>query len=148
MRTYVVARLAMLALMLFGLLCITFAISHVVPGDPARLAAGPDANEAMVRTLRTKYGLDQPLPTQFVRYVQGLARGDLGDSIRSKNAVRDDLIRYFPNTFELVTLALLLAVVAGVPLGISPPSSRTGGSITGRACCPSRASPCPRSGSG
>jgi peptide/nickel transport system permease protein len=104
--------------MLFGLLCLTFAISHVVPGDPARLAAGPDANAAMVETIRTKYGLDQPLAAQFARYVRGLAVGDFGESLRSRNAVRDDLARYFPNTFELVALALLLAVAVGVPLGM------------------------------
>ena len=104
--------------MLFGLLCLTFAISHVVPGDPARLAAGPDANAAMVETIRTKYGLDRPLTAQFVRYVRGLAGGDFGESLRSRNAVRDDLARYFPNTFELVALALLLAVAVGVPLGM------------------------------
>jgi peptide/nickel transport system permease protein len=104
--------------MLFGLLCITFAIARVVPGDPARLAAGPDATESMVRTVRAKYGLDQPLPVQFARYLQGLAVGDLGQSIRSQNPVRDDLLRYFPNTLELVTLSLLLAVVVGIPLGM------------------------------
>jgi peptide/nickel transport system permease protein len=104
--------------MLFGLLCITFAISHVVPGDPARLAAGPDANESTVAALRARYGLDQPLPVQFWRYLRGLAHGDLGQSIRSYNPVLDDLVRYFPNTFELVTLALLLAVAVGVPLGM------------------------------
>ena len=104
--------------MLFGLLCLTFAISHVMPGDPARLAAGPDANQAMVDTLRAKYGLDQSLGVQFTRYLRGLAAGDLGESLRSRNAVRDDLARYFPNTFELVTLALLLAVAAGIPLGM------------------------------
>jgi len=104
--------------MLFGLLCLTFAISHVVPGDPARLAAGPDANESMVQTLRAKYGLDRPLGVQFVRYLGGVARGDLGQSLRSRNAVLDDLRMYFPNTFELVTLALLLAVIVGVPLGM------------------------------
>jgi peptide/nickel transport system permease protein len=104
--------------MLFGLLCLTFAISHLVPGDPARLAAGPDASESMVETIRTKYGLDRPLGVQFVRYLKGLAAGDLGESLRSRNAVRDDLVRYFPNTFELVTLSLLLAVVVGIPLGM------------------------------
>jgi peptide/nickel transport system permease protein len=107
-----------LGLMLFGLCCITFAISHVMPGDPARLAAGPDANEAMVETIRVKYGLDRPLGAQFVRYLGGLAAGDLGQSLRSRNAVLDDLVRYFPNTFELVMLALLLAVAVGVPLGM------------------------------
>jgi peptide/nickel transport system permease protein len=104
--------------MLFGLLCLTFVISHVVPGDPARLAAGPDANAAMVETIRTKYGLDQPLAVQFARYVGGLTVGDLGESLRSRNTVRDDLVRYFPATFELVTLTLLLAVAVGVPLGM------------------------------
>ena len=104
--------------MLFGLLCITFAISHVVPGDPARLAAGPDANDAMVETIRAKYGLDRPLPVRFGRYLTGILSGDLGESLRSRNAVLDDLVRYFPNTFELVTLALLLAVAIGIPLGM------------------------------
>jgi peptide/nickel transport system permease protein len=116
--SYLVRRLALLGLMLFGLLCITFAVSHVAPGDPARLAAGPDATASMVETIRLKYGLDRPLPVQFVRYVRGLAAGDLGHSLRSHNPVLDDLIRYFPNTFELVTLALLLAVAVGIPLGM------------------------------
>jgi peptide/nickel transport system permease protein len=115
---YVVQRLALLGLMLFGLLCITFAISHVVPGDPARLAAGPDATPAMVESLRAQYGLDRPLPAQFVRYLRGLAAGDLGQSLRTRESVGADLLRYFPNTFELVTGAMLLAIALGVPLGI------------------------------
>jgi peptide/nickel transport system permease protein len=115
---YVVQRLALLGLMLFGLLCITFAISHVVPGDPARLAAGPDATPAMVDTLRAEYGLDRPLPAQFARYVGGLATGDLGRSLRTRESVSADLARYFPNTFELVAAAMLLAVALGIPLGI------------------------------
>ncbi len=104
--------------MLFGLLCITFAIARVVPGDPARLAAGPDATESMVQTVRAKYGLDRPLAVQFVRYLKGLTAGDLGQSIRSQNAVSDDLLRYFPNSLELVTLSLLVAVTVGIPLGM------------------------------
>ena len=103
MSQYLARRLAFLGLMLFGLLCLTFAISHVMPGDPARLAAGPDANESMVQTLRAKYGLDRPLGMQLARYLAGIARGDLGQSLRSRNAVLDDLLRYFPNTLELVT---------------------------------------------
>src|SRR5207253_872503 len=104
--------------MLFGLLCITFAISHVVPGDPARLAAGPDATASMVETIRAEYGLDQPLSVQFWRYVRGIASGDLGRSLRTRETVGSDLLRYFPNTFELVTGAMLIAVGLGVPLGI------------------------------
>jgi peptide/nickel transport system permease protein len=116
--TYVVARVGFMVLMLFGLLLITFAISHVAPGDPARLAAGPDATASMVETVRQKYGLDQPLPVQFLRDLRGIVGGDLGESIRSKNPVLDDLRRYFPNTVELVTLSLALAVLVGVPLGM------------------------------
>lgn len=115
---YVVKRLALLGVMLFGLLCITFVVSHVVPGDPARLAAGPDATASMVETIRTGYGLDQPLWVQFARYVQGIVRGDLGRSLRTREDVRADLVRYFPNTFELVTGAMLLAVLLGVPFGM------------------------------
>ncbi|HKB27080.1 MAG TPA: ABC transporter permease, partial [Methylomirabilota bacterium] len=115
---YVVKRLALLGLMLFGLLCITFAISHVVPGDPARLAAGPDATASMVQTLSAEYGLDRPLWVQFARYVRGMAGGDLGRSLRTRESVGSDLLRYFPNTFELVTGAMLIAILLGVPLGI------------------------------
>ncbi len=115
---YVAKRLALLGVMLFGLLCITFAISHVVPGDPARLAAGPDATASMVETLRTQYGLDQPLWVQFARYVRGIFRGDLGRSLRTREDVLADLARYFPNTFELVTGSMLLAIALGVPCGI------------------------------
>ena len=118
MLVYVVKRLALLGVMLFGLLCITFAISHVVPGDPARLAAGPDASASMVETIRVQYGLDQPLWVQFGRYVRGILRGDLGRSLRTREDVLADLVRYFPNTFELVTGAMLVAVALGVPAGI------------------------------
>src|SRR5882762_841525 len=104
--------------MLFGLLCITFAISHVVPGDPARLAAGPDATASMVETIRAEYDLDRPLRVQFARYVRAIVAGDLGRSLRTRETVGSDLLRYFPNTFELVTGAMLIAVGLGVPLGM------------------------------
>jgi len=104
--------------MLFGLLALTFVISHLVPGDPARLAAGPDANAAMVETIRKEYGLDQPLPIQFQRYVRGILTGHFGRSLRTREDVLTDLVRYFPNTLELVGGAMLVAVALGVPLGI------------------------------
>lgn len=115
---FVVRRLLLLGLMLCGLLVLTFAISHVAPGDPARLAAGPDANAAMVETIRVEYGLDQPLWVQFSRYVRGIFGGQLGRSLRTRQDVRADLVRYFPNTLELVGGAMLVAVGLGVPLGI------------------------------
>ena len=115
---FVVRRLLVLVLMLFGLLVLTFVISHVAPGDPARLAAGPDATAAMVETVRTEYGLDRPAWVQFSRYVGGLLGGQLGRSLRTRQDVLSDLVRYFPNTVELVGGAMLLAVGLGVPFGI------------------------------
>jgi peptide/nickel transport system permease protein len=118
MTRYLLKRLSLLAVMLFGLLVITFSISHVAPGDPAALAAGPDATREMVETLRREYGLDQPLPVQFWRYLQGMFEGDLGRSIRTTRDVSADLLRYFPATFELVTFSILIAIVLGIPLGM------------------------------
>lgn len=117
MLRFVLQRSAFMALMLVGLLAITFTISHVAPGDPARLAAGPNATEAMVETIRTEYGLDQPLPLQFARYLVGVATGDLGRSITTTRPVAQDLARYFPATLELVTFAITFSIVFGVALG-------------------------------
>src|SRR5206468_11056917 len=93
-------------------------VPHAAPGDPARSAARPDAAPSMVETIRVQYGLDRPLPIQFGQYLRGVLGGDLGRSLRTRETVAADLARYFPNTFELVTGAMLLAVGLGVPLGI------------------------------
>lgn len=118
MTRYFLKRLSLLAVMLFGLLVITFVISHIAPGDPAALAAGPDATHEMVQALRQEYGLDEPLAVQFWRYLQGMFEGDLGRSIRTTRDVTADLLRYFPATFELVTFSMLIAIVLGIPLGM------------------------------
>lgn len=118
MTLFIIKRLAFLVLMLFGLLVVTFSISHVAPGDPAALAAGPDATREMVETIRKEYGLDQPLPVQFWRYLTGILEGDLGRSLRTTRDVGYDLARYFPATFELVTFSMLIATVLGITLGV------------------------------
>jgi peptide/nickel transport system permease protein len=115
---FVLKRLALTGLMLFGLVCITFTVSNVAPSDPAALAAGPDATRDMVETIRREYGLDRPLPEQFVRYVGGLLQGDLGRSIVTTRPVTQDLARYFPATLELVLLSMMLGVLVGVPMGM------------------------------
>jgi peptide/nickel transport system permease protein len=118
MARYVAGRLALLALMLGGLVVITFLIANIAPSDPAALAAGPDATRDMIETVRREYGLDQPLPQQFVRYVGDLLQGRLGRAVQTGNAVADDLARYFPATMELVLLSTGFAVALGVPLGV------------------------------
>jgi len=118
MKQYILRRLSLIILTLFGLLTIIFMISRVAPGDPARLAAGPDATEEMVEVLKKEFGLDKPLIVQYIDYLKGLFTGNLGRSIRTRHLVLNDLIRFFPATFELTVFSLLLAVVLGVPLGV------------------------------
>ena len=118
MLRFLAARLSVLVLMLGGLVVITFVVANVVPSDPAALAAGPDATRDMVATIRHEYGLDQPLPQQFARYVWDVVHGNLGRSVQTGDAVAADLRRYFPATMELVLLSMAFSVLLGVPLGV------------------------------
>ncbi len=115
----IVRRLIFMIFMLIGLMAIVFAISNIAPGDPARLAAGPDATNEMVERLRVERGLDKPIVTRFAVYLSNLAAGDLGTSLHTRRAVVDDLARYFPATLELVLFSIAFAVLLGVPLGMA-----------------------------
>ena len=103
---------------LFGLVLIVFAISHVIPSDPARVMAGENAPAEQVQALRHKYGLDLPLPQQFLRYVGDTATGNMGTSLFTQRPVAEDLWSRLPATLELALYAMVIAVVAGVPLGV------------------------------
>lgn len=118
MLRYVLRRLALAGLMLFGLVCLTFVIANVAPSDPAALAAGPDAGRSQIEQVRRDYGLDRPLPEQFLRYVTDLARGDFGRSVATGRSVGTDLGRYFPATLELCLAAMTLGLGLGIPLGM------------------------------
>jgi peptide/nickel transport system permease protein len=103
---------------LIGLSVITFTISHMVPGDPVGLAAGPGATPQQLDSLRRAYGMDKPLPVQYLQYMGNTLHGDLGRSMMSGHSVLDDLRTFFPNTLELAFLAMLIALVVGIPLGV------------------------------
>jgi peptide/nickel transport system permease protein len=118
MKRYIIKRLLLIIFTLFGLITIVFLVSRVAPGDPARLAAGPDATEEMVQVMRKEFGLDRPLLVQYLSYFKGLAGGNLGHSIRTRHKVLEDLIRFFPATFELTVFSLMLAVVLAIPLSV------------------------------
>lgn len=107
-----------LVLVMAGVCVITFIISHMIPGDPARLLAGDRASNEMVLNMRHQLGLDQPLYVQFYRYVVDLLHGNLGTSIRTGRPVLEDLRAFFPATLELALSALLLAIILGIPLGV------------------------------
>lgn len=111
-------RLASLVWVVIGVSLITFAISHLVPGDPARLVAGDRATPEIVAHIRAQLGLDLPLPQQYLRYMGQLLQGDLGTSIRTHRPVLQDIAAFFPATLELALSALLLATLLGIPLGV------------------------------
>lgn len=115
---YTLRRLLLIIPVLLGVSLLTFTLSHVVPGDPARLAAGPQATAEMYEQIRREFGLDDPLPVQYWTYLTNLVRGDWGDSILSRRPVSQDLRVYWPATLELVVVAMLIATAIGVPLGV------------------------------
>ncbi len=118
MAYYLLRRFLFIIPVLIGLSLLTFTISHLVPGDPVMLVAGPQATKEEIAALAAEFGMDQPLPTQYVRYMADLLRGDLGRSIMTRRQVADDLRLFFPATLELVLAAVSIAVLLGIPLGI------------------------------
>ena len=118
MLPYIVKRLLGLVptLLLVGIL--VFLLVHLLPGDPARLAAGQDATPETVQLVRKDLGLDRPLPQQFVRFVGGALSGDFGKSMRTKRAVATEIAERFAPTFWLTVWAMAWSVVFGMGIGI------------------------------
>lgn len=115
---YLLRRLALAVFVVLGVLLITFVVSRVVPGDPARLYVGARASPEALERARAELGLDDPLPEQFVRYVVNSVQGEFGYSYRTKRPILDDLKVRLPATMELVLLATALAITVGVPVGV------------------------------
>jgi peptide/nickel transport system permease protein len=115
---FLLRRIVGIAAVMIGVSVITFAISHVVPADPAVAALGDHATDAQIAAFRAEYHLDRPLPEQYATYVVGIVHGDLGRSIRTRRAVADDLADSFPATLELSFAALAISLLVGIPAGI------------------------------
>ena len=116
---YRFARVCLLAsVTMIGLLLVTFVIGRVMPIDPVLAVVGDHASEETYLAARNEMGLDQPLYTQLLLYFGKIFRGDLGISSFTQNPVSQDLFNYFPATFELATIATLLGVLLGVPMGV------------------------------
>ncbi len=118
MWTYLVRRLVLSSVAIFGVLVITFFLSHVIPGDPIAAILGRQAPDDVIEDLRRRWGLDRPLPEQFVHYVGRLLRGDLGRSIATQRPVLQDLREFFPATVELATAAITIGALLGLTVGI------------------------------
>lgn len=118
LRLYLARRALMVIPLLLGLSLLTFTISRLVPGDPVGLAAGPQASVEIREALRRQFGLDQPLPIQYVSYIRGVLQGDWGRSLYTRRDVIEALRVYFPATLELTMVAVILATAIGVPAGV------------------------------
>jgi glutathione transport system permease protein len=103
-------------LLLVGFLA--FLLVHLLPGDPARLAAGQDATPETVELVRKDLGLDKPLPQQFARFVGGVLRWDFGPSLRTKRPVATEIGERFMPTFWLTVWSMVWSVVFGMAIGI------------------------------
>ena len=119
MLQYIIKRLLGLipTLLLVGVLMFLFV--HLLPGDPARLAAGPEATAETVALVRQDLGLDKPLPEQFVRFALGALHGDFGRSVRTKRPVSTEIAERFWPTFWLTVTAMVWSVTIGMAIGVA-----------------------------
>ncbi len=115
---YLVKRLATLAPTLVFVSMLIFGLQQLLPGDPAKILAGEDQDPTVVEYLRAKLHLDEPLPVRYAYWVGGVARGDLGESIRTQQPVLDLIIQKLPVTIQLAVMAMGIALLIGIPSGI------------------------------
>ncbi|MEZ2576088.1 ABC transporter permease [Buttiauxella ferragutiae] len=111
-------RLSQVLITLFGLLLLTFFIGRVMPIDPVLAIVGPDADQSTYQQVYHQLGFDQSLATQFWIYLGGLLHGDLGNALLTGKPVVDDILRVFPATLELATVAIIVGAGLGIPLGV------------------------------
>jgi len=115
---FLVRRVAISIVTLFVISLIVFTGVRMIPGDPARVMGGTDADAAGLAEIRQKYGLDDPIPLQYLRWIGLALRGDLGESIRTRESVVWTVARKLPITIELAGLSLLIALAIAIPAGV------------------------------
>jgi peptide/nickel transport system permease protein len=120
MQALILRRVLLMIPLAIGMTLIAFLVSHSVPADPVAAHLGQRAMEdkTIVAAFRQQWGLDKPLPEQYVTYLGHLVRGDLGTSIRTHSPVAEDLGRYLPASAELAIAATVVGVFLGIPFGI------------------------------
>jgi peptide/nickel transport system permease protein len=116
--TFLQRRLVQLIPVLLGISLITFFMIHLIPGDPARNMLGPRATPERVAELRQSLGLDEPLWSQYRRFLTGVVRGDLGTSLYYRQAVGPLVVERLPPTVFLIVYSAVMALIVAIPLGI------------------------------
>jgi len=118
MAAYLFRRLLLFVPTILVAVTLVFVIFRLVPGDPAQLIAGESAPESVVEQIRRDMGLDQPLPVQYLTYLNGLAHGDFGTSKVYQQGAMDQILSRLPATLLLATSAMLIATVVGITAGV------------------------------
>ncbi len=121
---FIIKRLALAVLVLISVSIITFFIARVIPSNPAAAWVGPHPTQEQIDIATRRLGLDRPLHIQYLRYMDGLLRGDLGNSIKTHQPITSDLKVFLPATLELVLFGMLLAILIGIPLGVLSGSNK------------------------
>ena len=115
---YVARRLLLLVPVLLGVSLVTFVLVRVLPGDPVRTVMPQTATPADIAAARVRYGLDRPIIVQYWIWLKGLLHGRLGNSFQTGVDIRTEFLQRIGPTFELITLALIVALVIAIPLGV------------------------------
>lgn len=118
MLRYILKRLLEVIPTLILITIFVFMFVHLLPGDPARLAAGQDASIETIETIREQLGLNKPLYKQYIEYITGLLKGDLGTSLKTKRPISEEIGLRYGNTIKLAVVSLIWSCIAGVLLGI------------------------------
>jgi peptide/nickel transport system permease protein len=121
---YIVRRVLAIVPVLFGISILVFLLVHLIPGDVAQILLGTQATDQQIETLRRTFGLDRPLPVQYVDWLSHILRGDFGVSFRTNRPVLPDLVQRFGVTLQLTLTSMLIALLVAIPLGVISAANR------------------------
>ncbi|MCY4061544.1 MAG: ABC transporter permease [Chloroflexi bacterium] len=120
MKQYILRRVILMIPLVFGVTTATFALIHLIPGDPVELmmSNARQLTQEEIHRIRDKLGLNDPLPVQYVRYLTNLLKGDMGISVRSRSDVSYEIMQRLPDTIILTVTSICLVLVLALPIGI------------------------------
>src|SRR6202451_75218 len=118
MLNFLGSRLLQMVPTLFFVSILIFSLQHLLPGDPALIMAGEERDPAVIEHIRQQYRLDRPIPEQYFYWVKGVLSGDFGESLRVKVPVRELIAQKLPVTLQLASMAIVIALLIGIPAGI------------------------------
>jgi peptide/nickel transport system permease protein len=121
---YIIRRVLAIVPVLFGISILVFLLVHLIPGDVAQILLGTSATDQQIETLRRTFGIDRPLPIQYLDWLQHILRGDFGVSFRTNRPVLPDLVQRFGVTLQLTLTSMVLALVIAIPLGVASANNR------------------------